>query len=62
MKGVRTFFVCYRAYAGCGEYFYHTSDISLKPNEKANQETFNKILNALGGCDKEVLSWSLIEE
>lgn len=59
---MRTFFVYYRVYSGCGEYNYYTGNINLKPNEKANQETFNKILKGFGGCDKEVLSWSLIED
>ena len=59
---MRKFFIYYRIYSGGGEYNYHTGYIILKPNEKANQETFNKILKGFGGCDKEVLSWSLIEE
>ena len=59
---MRTFLVYYRIHVVYGEYNYYTRNISLKPNEKANLETFNKILNELGGCSKEVLSWSLIEE
>ena len=59
---MRTFFVYYRVYSGGGEYNYCTGYISLKPNEKANRETFNNILKGFGGCDKEVLSWSLIED
>ena len=65
MKKVRTFFIyyrVYRVYSGCGKYIYHTCNISLNSNEKANCETFNKILNGIGEYDKEVLSWSLIEE
>lgn len=58
---MRTFFIYYRVYSGCGEYNYYTGDVNLKPNEKANRETFNKILNGFGGCDKEILSWSLEE-
>lgn len=57
---MRTFFVYYKTYSGCGEYDYHTCTISLI-NQKANRETFNKILNDMGGCIKEVLSWSLEE-
>ena len=59
---MRTFLVYYRIHRVYGEYNNYTRNISLKPNEKANLETFNKILNDLGGCSKEVLSWSLIEE
>lgn len=59
---MRTFLVYYRIHVVYGEYNHYTRNISLKPNEKANLETFNKILNELGGCSKEVLSWSLIEE
>lgn len=65
MKKVRTFFIYYQFYqicSGYGKYTYHTCNISLNSNEKANRETFNKILNGLGEYDKEVLSWSLIEE
>lgn len=58
---MRTFFIYYRVYSGCGEYNYYTGDVNLKPNEKANRETFEKILKGLGGCDKEILSWSLEE-
>lgn len=57
---MRTFFVYYKTYSGCGEYDYHTCKISLV-NQKANSETFDKILNNMGGCVKEVLSWSLEE-
>ena len=59
---MRTFFIYYRVYSYCGEYEHYTCNINLKPNEKANLKTFSKILNDLGGCSKEVLSWSLIEE
>lgn len=57
---MRTFFVHYRVYSGCSEYEHHTCTISLI-NQKANSETFDKILNNMGGCVKEVLSWSLEE-
>jgi hypothetical protein len=37
--------------------------ITLNENEKANLETLNKKLMAdLGGVNKTVLTWSLIEE
>ena len=58
---MRTFFIYYKVYSGDGEYNYYTGEIYLKPNEKANRETFNKILDGFGGCKKEVLSWSLVE-
>lgn len=58
----RTFFVNYRVYSGDGEYEYYTIYHTLEPNEKANVETFNKILNNMGGCHKEVLSWSLCDD
>lgn len=61
----RTFFIYYRVYqihSGYGKYIYNTCNISLNSNEKANRETFNKILNGICESDKEVLSWSLIEE
>lgn len=58
---MRTFFIYYRVYAGDGEYNYYTGDINLMPNEKANRETFNKILKGFGGGNKEILSWSLEE-
>ena len=59
---MRKFFIYYKVYSGCGEYNYYSGEIYLKPNEKANLETFNKILSGFSGGDKEILSWSLIEE
>ena len=59
---MRKFLVCYRTYSGCGEYEYYTTVITLNIGEKAKPETFDKILNGLGRCNKEVLSWSLIEK
>ena len=59
---MRKFLVCYRTYSGCGEYEYYTTVITLNKGEKANPGTFDKLLNCFGGCDKEVLSWSLIED
>ena len=46
----------------CGEYEYYTLNLTLNANEKANVETFENKLNNLGGCRKEILSWSLVEE
>ena len=59
---MRKFLVYYRLYQYCGEYEYCTNEIVLKPNEKANTETFEKKVNSVGCSGKEVLSWSLIEE
>lgn len=59
---MRTFLVYYRIHVVYGEYNYYTRNISLKPNEKANLETFNKILSGFSGGDKEILSWSLVED
>ena len=59
---MRTFFIYYRVYTGDGEYNYYTGKIYLKPNEKANLETFNKILSGFSGGIKEILSWSLVED
>lgn len=58
---MRTFFVYYKVYYDDGECNYYTGNINLKPNEKANSETFNKILSDFDGCRKEVLAWSLVE-
>lgn len=58
---MRKFLVCYRTYSGCGEYEYYTTVITLNKDEKANPGTFDKILNGLGRFNKEILSWSLIE-
>ena len=58
---MRKFYVVYR-YILCGNQ-YGEYIISLNENEKANQETFNKKLMAdIGGTDKTVITWSLIEE
>lgn len=58
---MRKFYVIYRYILSGNQYGEYI--ISLKENEKANQETFNKKLMAeIGGTDKTVISWSLIEE
>lgn len=58
---MRKFYVIYRYILGgsqFGEYI-----ITLKENEKANQETFNKkLMSDIDGTDKTVITWSLIEE
>ena len=59
---MRKFFVYYRTHLVYGEYEYHTLNFTLNVNEKANVETFENKLNDLGGCKKEIVSWSLIEE
>ena len=58
---MRTFFIYYKVYSCDGEYNYYTGKIYLKPGEKSNQETFNKILSGFSGGNKEILSWSLVE-
>lgn len=58
---MRKFYVIYRYILGGNQYGEYI--IILNENEKANQETFNKKLMAdIGGVDKTVLTWSLIEE
>ena len=58
---MRKFYVIYRYILG--GYQYGEYIITLNKNEKANQETFNKKLMAdIGGANKTVLTWSLIEE
>ena len=59
---MRRFLVCYRTYSGCGEYEYYTTVIALNKDEKANPGTFDKLFNGPGRCNKEILSWNLIEE
>ena len=59
---MRKFFVCYRIHLVYGEYEYRTKKIVLNIGEKANVETFENKLNDLGGCKKEIVSWSLVEE
>ena len=59
---MRKFFVYYRVYLGCGEYEYYTFNLTINANEKANVETFENKLNDLGGCKKEIISWSFVEE
>ena len=59
---MRTFLVCYRNHLVYGEYEYHTKEIVLNVNEKANVETFKTKLNELGMWRREILAWSLIEE
>ena len=59
---MRKFLVYYRLYLPYGEYEYHTNEIVLNRGEKANVETFDKKLNVVDGWNKEILSWSLIEE
>ena len=59
---MRKFYVIYRYILGVDDQ-YGEHIITLKENEKANQETFNKKLMAeIGGVNKKVLTWSLIEE
>lgn len=67
---MRKFYVIYR-YLLCSDIRYNILGgnqygehiITLNENEKANQETLNKKLMAdLGGVNKTVLTWSLIEE
>lgn len=45
-----------------GMYEYNTINITLNVDERANVETFRNKLNELGMCQREILSWSLIEE
>lgn len=59
---MRKFYVCYRIYQYCGEYEYHHTIIPLNKNEKANIDTFETKLNEIGVTNKELISWSLIEE
>lgn len=58
---MRNFFVIYRYKLGGNQYGEYI--ITLKENEKANQETFNKkLMDDIGGINKTVITWSLIEE
>lgn len=58
---MRKFYVIYRYILGDNQYGEYI--ISLNENEKANQETFNKkLMSDIGGTDKMVITWSLIEE
>ena len=57
---MRTFYVRYEYFLGGPQ--YGNTIISLENNEKANPETFNKKLKDIGGCRKNILSWSLIED
>lgn len=58
---MRKFYVIYRYILGSNQYGEYI--ITLNENEKVNQETFKKKLMAdIGGTDKMVLTWSLIEE
>lgn len=58
---MRKFFVIYRYKLGGNQYGEYI--ITLKENEKANQETFNKkLMDEIGGINKTVITWSLIEE
>ena len=59
---MRKFLVCYRKRLVCDEYEYHTRIFVLNTKEKANVETFENKLNELGMLQREILSWSLIEE
>lgn len=66
---MRKFYVIYRyiicdiKYNILGGNQYGEHIITLNENEKANQETFNKkLMTDLGGVNKTVLTWSLIEE
>lgn len=59
---MRKFLVCYRKHLAYDEYEYHTRIIVLNIGEKANVETFENKLNELGMLQREILSWSLIEE
>lgn len=58
---MRKFYVRYEYSLGGTQ--YGNIIITLEENEKANPEVFNKkLMNDVGGVDKKVLSWSLIEE
>jgi hypothetical protein len=57
---MRNFYIRYEYSLGGPR--YENIIISLENNEKANPETFNKKLDAIGGVKKKVLSWSLIED
>lgn len=59
---MRKFLLYYRRHLVYGEYEYYTKKIVLNQSEKANDETFTSKLNELGIWQKEILSWSLIEE
>jgi hypothetical protein len=59
---MRKFLVYYRRHLIYGEYEYYTKIFVLNAGEKANDETFASKLNELGIWQKEILSWSLIEE
>ena len=59
---MRTFLVYYRMHQVYGMYEYNTINITLNVDERANVETFRNKLNELGMWQREILSWSLIEE
>ena len=59
---MRKFLVYYRRHLVYGEYEYCTKRFVLNTGEKANDDTFASKLNELGIWQKEILSWSLIEE
>ena len=59
---MRKFLVYYRKHLVYDEYEYHTRIFVLNAGEKANVKTFENKLNELGMLQREILSWSLIEE
>lgn len=58
---MRRFLVHYRIYAYCSEYQHHTCYITLESGQKANVETFKKLIDFKSGFF-DVLAWSLVEE
>lgn len=59
---MRKFLVYYRISNYDDTYDTYIETIELKSHQKANEHTFNKIINSYGLRGKEVVSWSLIEE
>lgn len=58
---MRRFLIHYQTYSYCGEYQHYTCYITLKSGQKANVETFEKMID-IKTQSFEVLSWSLCEE
>lgn len=58
---MRRFFIHYQTYSYCGEYHHHTCYITLESGQKANVETFKKLIDLKSGFF-DLLAWSLVEE